>query len=226
MVPVDDPRFDAAPLTRARPVVAVASTDELASLAVIPWETLNCREAVLLDPEHAALARRWVDGITKPTYGVSFREASRSCRHGHGEARFRSPGFGFGLAIVFAPLGVVPERPGVTFWSSCRRTPAGNRVLRCDLASATRSIRYVTNSSRTLRAVTRDVATDVAPVASTRRVMRIERIGAGRIGPAGRILVAMGTWSYVTQVLSYTAALFGSRPRRRRRRKCGFTSDA
>jgi DNA-binding transcriptional LysR family regulator len=111
ILPVDDPRFAAKVFTRARPVVAVPSSDELAQLDVIPWQALHGRDAVVLDPEQAAPARQWVDGILDE-HGVRVHESQSVADT---ESAISFAGFGFGLAIVFAPAGVRPERPGVTF---------------------------------------------------------------------------------------------------------------
>jgi DNA-binding transcriptional LysR family regulator len=111
LVPLDDPRFESRALARARPVVAVASTDELATLPVVPWDALQGREAVVLDPEHSKSARTWIDGILNE-HGVRVHESQSVADT---ESAISFAGFGFGLAIVFAPAGDLPERPGVTF---------------------------------------------------------------------------------------------------------------
>jgi DNA-binding transcriptional LysR family regulator len=111
IVPADDPRFAGRPLTRARPVVAVASSDELATLPVVPWQALQGRDAVVLDHEQAAIARKWIDGILAE-HGVTIHESQSVADT---ESAIAFAGFGFGLAIVFAPAGSMPERPGVTF---------------------------------------------------------------------------------------------------------------
>jgi DNA-binding transcriptional LysR family regulator len=111
MVPIDDPGLDGRAFTRARPVVAVPSADELAALAVVPWENLQGRDAVVLDPEQAGNARAWIDGILAE-HGVQIHE-SQSVADTESAISFAS--FGFGLAIVFAAAGTLPERPGVTF---------------------------------------------------------------------------------------------------------------
>ncbi len=87
------------------------STDELAALSVVPWTALQGRDAVVLDPEQAANARRFIDGILAE-HGVRVRESQSVADT---ESAIAFAGYGFGLAIVFAPPGDLPERAGVTF---------------------------------------------------------------------------------------------------------------
>jgi DNA-binding transcriptional LysR family regulator len=111
ILPNDDPRLAGRALMRARPVVAVPSNDELALLPVIPWSALQGRELVLLDAEQAAGARKWFDGILAK-HDVHFHQSQAAADT---ESAIAFAGFGIGTAIVFAPVGTLPERPGVTF---------------------------------------------------------------------------------------------------------------
>jgi DNA-binding transcriptional LysR family regulator len=107
----DDPRLDSRALTRGRAVVAVPADDALAALDVVPWDALDGREAVLLDPEEAPLARKWIDGMLAD-HAVKLRESQSV---GDIESAISFASFGFGLAIALAPIGMRPHHPGVTF---------------------------------------------------------------------------------------------------------------
>ena len=111
IVPTGEPRLHERGLTRVRPVVAVPSTDDLAALAVVPWEALDGRDAVVLDAHQAAIARKWIDGILAE-HGVTLHEAQSV---DDTESAISFAGYGFGLAIVLALPGLMPERGGVTF---------------------------------------------------------------------------------------------------------------
>ena len=111
ILPPDDPHLDGRAIARARPLVAVAASDELATLPEIPWAALQGRPALLLDPEESGLARRWLDDML----------AAHDVRVGESQAvpdtesAVALAGFGFGMAILLAPDIMLLERPGVAF---------------------------------------------------------------------------------------------------------------
>lgn len=112
IVPTGEPRLLERALSRARPMVAVPSTDELAALPVVPWKALHGRDAVVLDAHQAAVARKWIDGLLAE-HGVTLHEAQSV---DDTESAISFAGYGFGLAIVLTIPCLGPaERPGVAF---------------------------------------------------------------------------------------------------------------
>ena len=111
ILPVPESGFEGRAIARARLVVAVPPSDELARERVVTWNMLDGRDAIVFDASTASVARTWIDAQLAE-HGVAIR-AFQTAADTDSALAFAATGMG--LTIVVAPAGLTPNRTDVTF---------------------------------------------------------------------------------------------------------------